>query len=112
LALAACGGSGSGKSNAGAGGGVSAAAGQGDVGEIAQAALDTARMIHAYLGNNLGDDPAQWRGLLGDMKKDAIELRKVQDDFRCRIIKLEGQQCGGPGGGPSVSPKNPPNYPP
>jgi len=67
-----------------------------------------ARMIHQYLGNNQGADPKAWTGLTGNLKKNAMDVRKDLDDLFCEVAKLKGEKCGGGG----TVPSDPPKYPP
>ena len=70
-----------------------------------------AQRIHDYLGTNAGNNPTQWKGLVGNIQENnrflVGELRKIN----CRLLKLEGQQCPTQPPPPSTRPTDPPKYP-
>ena len=63
--------------------------------------------LYTYMGSAQGDDPHQWKGLLGNLRQNAVDLRDVLQKLDCRVYTLEGhpEECGGPGG---TVPRDPP----
>jgi hypothetical protein len=80
---------------------------------VAQKARERADMIHGYLGNNRGENPATWSGLTGNIKENNLWLKDTINKLRKDVCILQGtppDRC--PDGGPADSPVRPPNYPP